>query len=102
MSYNLIWQPNSEVTFNEELDFIIKKWNYKEAQKFKDLVNTNLERLAINPKIGKYNSALDLYSLTISKQTTLYYFFDIQTKIIDLHVFWNNKKNPDELLKLLS
>lgn len=101
MSYKYNWQPNSDITFKEELDFIIRKWNFKEAQKFQELVYENLERLAINPEIGKYNPELDLYSLAISKQTTLYYYFDTQVEIIDLHVFWNNAKNPNDLTKLL-
>jgi plasmid stabilization system protein ParE len=101
MIFKINWQPNSVITFNEELDFIIKKWNFKEVQKFQKLVNENFERFVLNPEIGKYSSKLDLYSLIISKQTTLYYHFNLRRKIIDLYVFWNNSKNPTDLIKLL-
>ena len=42
-----------------------------------------------------------MYSIVISKQTTLYYNFNPLIKIIELHIFWNNSKNPADLAKLL-
>ena len=101
MSYNLIWQPNSESTYYEEIDFIFLKWNSQEVQRFQDLVEENLERLCLNPKIGIYRNDLKMYSIVVSKQTTLYYDFNPQKRIIDLHAFWNNSKNPTDLSKLL-
>jgi len=101
MSYSFKWQPNSEYTYFEEADFILLKWNTKEVQKFRELVNENLKILSQNPKIGTYNNEYKIYSLVISKQTTLYYNFNENTKIIDLYAFWNNSKNPDDLIKLL-
>jgi plasmid stabilization system protein ParE len=101
MSYSLRWQPISVYTFFAEIDFILLKWNAKEAQKFKDLVDENLLRLSNDPLIGIYKNELKIYSILISKQTTLYYYFDENTKIIDLYVFWNNSKNPADLIKLL-
>lgn len=101
MSYSFRWQPISELTYYAEIDFILFKLNVKEAQKFKDLVDENLLRLSNNPLIGIYNIELKIYSILISKQTTLYYGFDKNTKIIDLYVFWNNSKNPVDLIKLL-
>lgn len=99
MSYHLIWQPNAEVSYYEEIDFILRKWNYKEVQKFQDLVFDNLNRLAENPLIGKYDKSLKMYSIVISKQTTLFYDINEGEKIIDLYFFWNNLKNPTDLTK---
>lgn len=101
MSYSIIWQPNSEYTYYAEMDFILQKWNKKEVQKFKNLVEENLERLSLNPKIGIYRNDLNIYSIVISKQTTLYFDFNENSKTIDLYIFWNNTKNPNDLLKLL-
>lgn len=99
--YTIVWQPNAEITFEEEMDFILKKWNYKEVQKFKDLVYKKLSQLALNPGLGNFKPELQIFSLVISKHTTLYYDFDEDSKIIDLHFFWNNLQNPDDLNKLL-
>lgn len=101
MSYTIIWQPTALNTYIEEVDFIFLKWNFKEVQKFQDLVIENLERLSKNPEIGIFYNKFKTYSLVLSKQTTLYYNFNSNTKIIELNLFWNNSKNPDDLTKLL-
>jgi plasmid stabilization system protein ParE len=101
MSFIVEWQPTALNTYIEEIDFILLKWNVKEVQKFKDLVDVNLKRLTKNPKIGIYKKEFEIYSLVISKQTTLYYNFDSISKVIELNVFWNNSKNPADLIKLL-
>lgn len=101
MSYSIIWQPTALNSYVEEVDFIFLKWNFKEVQKFQDLVSENLERLSRNPEIGEFNEKLKEHSLVLSKQTTLFYSIDSIAKIIELDLFWNNSKNPDDLAKLL-
>ena len=101
MSYKIIWQLNSEITYLAEIEYIYFKWNQKKKKKFQELVIENLNRLSINPLLGKYDSNLKIYIFVISKQTTLYYSINQNAKIVDLHLFWNNQKNPDELNKLL-
>ncbi len=101
MSCTIIWQPTALNTYVEEVEFVFLKWNFKEVQKFQDLVIENLERLSKNPEIGIFNNEFKVYSLVLSKQTTLYYNFNSNTKIIDLYAFWNNLRNPDDLTKLL-
>jgi plasmid stabilization system protein ParE len=99
--FTIVWQPNAEITFEEEMDFILKKWNYNEVQNFKDLTYKYLSQLALNPRLGNFKAEFKIFSFVISKQTTLYYDFDENSKIIDLHFFWNNLKNPNDLKKLL-
>ena len=101
MTYQIIWQPNSEKSYFDEIDFIFRKWNYKEVQKFQDLVLENLNRLSENPLIGNYDSSKKIYTIVVSKQTMLFYTIDMKNKVIDLLLFWNNLKNPEELKILL-
>lgn len=101
MSCTIIWQPTALNTYVEEVEFIFLKWNYKEVQKFQDLVIENLERLSQNPEIGIFNEKLKAYSLVLSKQTTLFYSINSNAEIIELNLFWNNLKKPDDLTKLL-
>jgi plasmid stabilization system protein ParE len=101
MSYTIIWQPTALNTYVEEIDFVFLKWNFKEVEKFQILVEENLERLAKKPTIGIYKKELNLYMLVLSKQTTLFYSINSIAKIIELNLFWNNSKNPDDLTKLL-
>ncbi len=99
--YDIIWDVKAQITLEEEFNYILFKWNFKEVKKFNDLVEENLRRLSINPEIGVFNTTLKFYSLIISKQTTLYYSFNSDMKTIELHFFFNNQKNPEELNKLL-
>ena len=99
--YSVIWQPKALHSYYKEIDFIFLKWNEFQVEKFQDLVLENLERLSKNPEIGIYDKKRNNYYLVISKQTTLYYNFDKKTKTIELYLFWNNSKNPDDLMKLL-
>jgi plasmid stabilization system protein ParE len=98
---NVKWSSLAEITLAEEIDFILKKWNLVEADKFVLLVYASLERLAKNPEIGIFNPKFNCYSIVISAQTTLYYrILDSENKM-ELVLFWNNKQNPIHLKKLL-
>jgi len=97
----LIWEFIALNTYFEEIDFILKKWNNREAENFKDLVDKNLKRLDKNPEIGVFIVKLNSYSLIISKQTILYYDYNSDSNQINLLLFWNTLKNPADLIKLL-
>ncbi len=101
MDYKVFWQPTAYITYFEEIDFILSKWNYSEVLKFRILVNENINRLRINPLIEVFNKKYNFYSLVISKQTTLYHKIEDNQNQIELYVFWNNLKNPVDLIKLL-
>ncbi len=55
MKYNFNWDSVALESYIEETEFILLKWNYKEVEKFKILVEQNLERLSINPEIGVFD-----------------------------------------------
>ncbi|MCI4443311.1 MAG: type II toxin-antitoxin system RelE/ParE family toxin [Lentimicrobium sp.] len=95
------WSSLAEITLAEEIDFILRKWNLVEADKFVLLVYSFLEGLAKKPEIGIFNSKLNCFSIVISKQTTLYYRILESEKKVELVLFWNNKQNPTHLKKLL-
>ncbi len=100
MSYQIDWTFSALNSYYGEIEFIFLKWNQKEVLKFEKLVEKELERLSKNPTLGKMNFKNN-YSITISKQTTLIYRINDNAKSIELLLFWNNSKNPEELNKLL-
>jgi plasmid stabilization system protein ParE len=99
--FEINWKPLSEITFSEEMNFILSKWNQIEVDKFAILVEENLDRLSKTPTIGIYKSEYNCYKLVISKQTTLYYKIIENKSQIDLIFFWNNSQNPKLIAKLL-
>ena len=100
MIYEIEWTPTAFFSFEEEIDFIFLKWNYKEVCKFEELVEIEIRRITANPEIGILNSD-GIYSLVLSKQTTLYYRIKKEIYLVELLYFWNNLKNPKDLKKLL-
>lgn len=99
MIYNVEWTLSAQHSFTDEIDFIYLKWNYKQVLDFESLVESELVRLAKNPYIGM-STFTELYSLNISKQTTLYYRIKRESQSLQLILFWNNLKNPKDLRKL--
>jgi hypothetical protein len=73
MSYKILWTYSADKSYLEELECIYKKWNVKEVILFEELIENELLRLTLNPFVRKYSEVLNLHSLVISKQTTLYY-----------------------------
>lgn len=100
MKYTVEWTFLSKDSYLEEIEFIYFKWNILEVQKFEKLVINELSRLSLNPTIGKLQSDKN-YCLVISKQTSLFYKIDEQSSSVQLLLFWNNLKNPEDLTKFL-
>ena len=100
MIYKIEWTPTAQSSFVYEVDFIFRKWNYKEVSKFEDLVENEIRRVSLNPQIGIQISN-GISSLVLSKQTTLYYRIKDNDYLVELLLFWNNLKNPTNLAKFL-
>ncbi|MBK5213063.1 MAG: type II toxin-antitoxin system RelE/ParE family toxin [Flavobacteriaceae bacterium] len=97
----VFWTPLADITFEEEIDFILRKWNTKEAEKFIDLVDEFKKVLSSNPYMGKISEKGQVRMFVLSKQTTVFYEVFEDKKRIDLQLFWNNSKGPKELEKYL-
>ncbi|MGG7034572.1 MAG: type II toxin-antitoxin system RelE/ParE family toxin [Flavobacterium sp.] len=102
MDFVIQWSDLAKISFQEEIDFILLKWNVVEVQKFLLLVDNQLEKIVSQPTIGQVVMIKsDLYCLVLSKQTTLYYRLNDKENQIELVLFWNNSKNPKKLKKLI-
>ena len=100
MNYSIDWTFSAINSYEEEIDFIFLKWNHNEVLKFEKLVEIELERLSKNPTLGVLRLE-NIFSLILSKQTTLFYKIKNDDFSIELLLFWNNQKNPSHLNKLL-
>ena len=100
MNFKVKWTFLAEITYFNEMEFIFKKWNLKQVNIFEELVEKEISRLSINPEIGTLKNN-NLFSLIISKQIALIYRIKKENKSIELILFWNNLKNPDDLIKFL-
>ena len=99
MTYKIKWTFLAESSYFEEIEFVYLKWNIKEVLRFENLVSIEVKRIEQNPTIGMFKEGK--YSLVISKQTTLFYRINENSKSVEFLLFWNNTKNPDDLVRLL-
>ena len=101
MGCEIIWSIKAVDSYQNGIDFIYLKWNYKVVPKFSELVIDNLNRFMKNAEIGIFTDNYQISYLVISKQTTIYYDVDKIKNCIYLITFWNNLKNPNDFQKLL-
>jgi len=97
----VVWGKNARLTYLDELDYIFKKWNYKEVKNFVNLVTDFIKNLESGVIQGKISFKQNLRSFVISKQTTVYFDVNNKENRIEILLFWNNKKNPQKLKDLL-
>ena len=93
------WTLLANITFESEIDFILRKWNAKEAMNFVDLVEEFEKTLTSNPYMGKLSEKGQVRMFVLSKQTTIFYEVLEEKERIDIQLFWNNSKDPLELEK---
>ncbi len=98
----VIWSIEGKYTYDKELEFIFKKWNTKEVEKFIILVDQFVKKLETGVLKGKNLFKNDLRSFVISKQTTVFFDYHEDKKLIELLLFWNNTQDSKELKKVLS
>ena len=87
--------------YYQEIDFINQKWTTKEVENFIFLVEGFIERLSSGIEEGKVYPNTPIYSVVISKQTTVFLRKFPEDSTITLLLFWNNQKDSKNLKKLL-
>ncbi|WP_299212973.1 hypothetical protein [uncultured Dokdonia sp.] len=99
--YDILWTELADLSYQQELDFINVKFNIDEVIKFMDLVSAFINKLESGIVEGRISKTTNMRSFVISKQTTL--FFDIyeDRMVIELLLFWNNQKDPENLKGIL-
>lgn len=97
----VFWTQIAERTYFDEIDFISRKWNEKEVDKFVLLVENFIQILESGILIGAPYSIENVRFSVISKQTSLVYKIYTNTDRIDLLLFWNNKRDPKDFEKFL-
>lgn len=92
---------SANIFFEDEIEFIFRKWNLDEVEKFINLVDDFLVNLSKNPYLGKKSAKRAIRVFVISKQTTVIYKVYKDRNRVDVLYFWNNKKNPKDLKKYI-
>lgn len=92
----IYWSPRADETYGEILDYLSNSWGIQVTINFMDEVEHTLELIKLFPRMFEASpSHPNIRKGFITKHTTLYY--EIKGDQIELLVFWNNRRNPDEL-----
>jgi len=97
----VFWTDTAKSSFQEELSFINKKWGKKEVTNFINLSTDYINLLVSGVLEGKPSRRRNIRISVISKQTTLVYKLNKKSKQIELILFWNNLKNPNQLESII-
>ncbi len=97
MSFRINWTIESEITFNQNLEYLSKEWNSAVLNQFLDRVEEVLERVKSNPKLYPlYNTKANVYKCVIHERIVLYYKV-VDDEVVDLLTFWNTYQDPNKL-----
>jgi len=97
MSYDIQWTKESEVTFNQNIEYLLNSWDLININKFLTRVDEVVNSLKHNPKLYPvYSLNNKIRKCVINKHITLYYTI-ISKSRIDLISFWNTHQDPENL-----
>ncbi len=90
------WSPRADETYGEILEYLSEQWGLQVAIRFMDEVEHTIELIRQFPRMFEASpSHPTIRKGFITKHTTL--FYEIKDDTIELLVFWNNRRNPDDL-----
>lgn len=93
---NIIWSDGAVEDVLENIGYLEKNWTKKEVESFSDKIDAVLEKLSEGNLNFKPSGYKNTYEVPIIKQITLYY--QIQDNDIILVRFWNNYRDPNNLV----
>lgn len=97
-TYKLIWSEEALSNLENILFYLEKRWTAKEIRKFATLLDKKIDLLQQNPLMfPEVKKPEGLRKLVLSKQTSIYY--KIQNQKIKIITLYDNRKNPNNLLK---
>jgi len=95
MDYRLVWSPVAKSDFEENIEFLLRRWSHKEVRKFILKTYITLAIIQRNPRTFRTAPDHDIRFVPIVPQITLFYRIT-EGNQIELIRFWNNFKNPSK------
>lgn len=96
MSFDVRWTVESEITFNENIEYLSKSWDLLTLNNFLDRVDEVIETISQNPNLYPvHRNKANIFRCVLNKHITLYYRLVGDSKI-DLITFWNTHQDPNK------
>ena len=98
--FSIYASPLAIATYQQNIEFLEERWAKKEVVNFIKKVSDVIYILKISPQtFQKWSKDNTIHKIEIVKQITLYY--QINSKNVELLLFFNNLQDPVLLQKLL-
>ena len=95
MALETQWTKRAAKSFDEIIEFIIKRWSEDSAKKFVKKSDKLVKQIEKNPEMCQKIEDTEVRRGVITKQTSIYYI--IKGNFIRLITFWDNRKDPKKL-----
>lgn len=97
----VLWGKKAEISYFKELERTDIYHSQKEVENFINLVDQIIFNLKTAVLEGKVSRKTKFNSFVISKQTTLYFDINKEKSRLELLLFWQNKDDPNKLVRFL-
>ena len=102
MEYNIIWTNLAFVSLDKSIEVVNNNWSDKIVSIFLDKIEEFTQLVRTNPL--HYPKSLvfpNYHKAVIHTNTSVFYKIDDENYTVYINLIWDNKQNPEELLKLL-
>ena len=99
---HVFWTPIATKTFELELQYIVDIFGDHVALSFAKNTFSCIKLIQKGLLDAQYSKSVDAYFLVLSKQSTLIYRWNASRTQLVILLFWNNRRNPKNLKKLMS
>jgi len=93
----LNWTPESENSFNQNLEYLSKEWDAVVLNNFLDRVEEALEIIKSNPKLYPLHRPKENVRKCVIHERIILYYKIMDEDAIDLLTFWNTYQDPTKL-----
>ncbi|KYG80132.1 plasmid stabilization system protein ParE [Roseivirga ehrenbergii] len=96
----VIWTPVAIKSLRQTADFLSEIWNDQIVDEFVNQLDYRITQIQRNPDLAPTFINSEFRQLLIHKSTSL--FYRSYPEYIKLLLIWDNRQNPEQLLKKLA
>lgn len=104
MAFEVVWHPSASVDLGEVIGYVCQNFGWTASRKLYEDVMARIDVFSVFPNLGVEMEGVTYQGITVRMmnihQNAIVYSFD--GKQIIIIVFWDNRRNPVRLEKIIS
>ncbi len=99
----VVWSRLALITYKEIFENLQFRWTVREMRIFRDLTQNLVDKIKTQQiACPVINERLEIRKAVVHKNVSFYYRIDLSAKKIYIITFFNNRMNPETLIKFLN